>query len=93
MFGENIKVGCSFANMRVYRIHCSNRACSLGRHLVELSAIADTGSMMGSGLFKDFRTKFIPRRYMYFRTVLHTDRRNSEVFHDIYAKTGQSRFF
>ena len=40
----------------------------------------------GKGPFQDFRTKFVPRSN--FRTLLHTDRRNSEVFHDIYAKTG-----
>ena len=83
---------------------CTNQACS--RHVVDLSAITDICSVTGSvcvcvcvcvcvggwvGGFQDFRTKFVLRSY--FRTRLHTDRRNSEVFHDIYAKTGQSRLF
>ena len=43
------------------------------------------------GPFQDFRTKLVSRSD--FRTLLHTDRWNSEVIHDIYAKTGQSRLF
>ena len=96
MFEENIKVGkfvlnilktMQFCNCGI----CSNQACSPGSPLVELSAITDICSMIERGPFQDFRTKLVPRRY--FRTLSHTDRRNSEVFRDIYAKTGQSRRF
>ena len=80
-----------YTDISVYRYTLSNQSCSRGRHVVELSAITDICSMMGRGLFQDFRTKFVPRSD--FRTLLHTDRRNSDVFHDIYAKTGQSRLF
>ena len=96
VFEENITVGkyvlfilktMQFCNCEI----CTNQTCSRGRHVVELSAITEFGSMMGRGPLQYFRTKYVPRSY--FRTLLHTDRRNSEVFHDIYAKTGQSRLF
>ena len=96
MFEENIKVGkyvliilktMQFCNFEI----CTNQSCGRGRHVVELSAITDICSMMGRGPFQEFTTKFVPRSD--FRTLLHTDRRNSEVFYDICAKTGQSRLF